>query len=64
MKNNEQNNEYRQWAETHDCKINHIWSAGAMAIFNRSLTENNVRYIGDGVIKSFQPVKDLSHIMA
>ena len=57
---------YDEWFSKHDCKINHIGSAGAMEvvgakrIFERSIEKHNLRYtkyLGDGDSKSFTSVK-------
>ena len=57
--------EYDRWKASHDCQINHFGSSGAMksagaiAIFNRSLPQHNLRftgYIGDGDSNSYPSV--------
>lgn len=59
--------DYQKWKDSHDCTINHEGSAGkmetegVMAIYNRSVKNNRLRYttyLGDGDSKSFKDVRD------
>ena len=59
--------EYQCWLVDHECEINHerssgsMESAGAIAIFNRSITKNNIiyeEYLGDGDTSSYNDVKN------
>ena len=60
--------QYDKWFATHECKLNHIGSAGAMEvsgskrIFERSVRNRGLRYtkfLGDGDSKSFSSIKNV-----
>ena len=59
---------YATWFENHNCKLNHVGSAGSMEvngakrIFSRSIEKHGLRYtqyLGDGDSKSFSSVKNI-----
>ena len=62
------NDGYDEWKTSHQCKINHMKSAGSMesagacTLFQRSVEKNKLRYtsyIGDGDKSSFSDVQKL-----